>query len=49
MYLSKLVPQIFENISKVVDFLEKDIISCFIANLFSFQENFEFFKSVAYF
>ena len=37
----------FENISKTVGFLRKAVFIHFVANLFSFQENFKFCKSVS--
>ena len=43
------VSNIFENISKTVGFQIKATMNTyFVANLFSFPENFKFFKSVEY-
>ena len=38
----------FENISKMVGFLGKSYLICFVANASSVQENFELRKSVMY-
>ena len=43
------VPNIFENISKPVGFLGKINKIYFVAKFSSYQENFEFLKSVAYY
>ena len=41
VFFEIFVSNIFENISKLVDFLEKAMKTCFVANVPSFQENFE--------
>ena len=42
------VPNIFEIISKTVGYLSKIIKINFVASLSSFQENFQFLKSVSF-